>query len=128
VFLKSTYFTHDELKCHCGCNTSAMDSNFLVKLDLLRSILDLPLIISSGYRCPAHNQKVSFTGQSGPHTTGKACDILCCFEKAYKVLYLAIILRFSGIGLAQKGDPGRRYIHIDTLAAPDHPRPRVWTY
>ena len=66
-------FKPEELSCsHCG------------ELKIHEDIMDLlqdarndlgALSITSGYRCPEHNNKISSTGLSGPHTTGKAIDI-----------------------------------------------------
>ena len=103
-----------------------MDEDFLKKLDALRDKCGFPFVITSGYRCPKHNQAVSNTGPTGPHTTGEAADIACSHDKAYMVVRYATELGFIGVGVAQKGTS--RFIHLDTLTAPEFPRPNVWTY
>jgi zinc D-Ala-D-Ala carboxypeptidase len=120
------YFKPEEFKCkHCGANK--MDRAFLVLLDELRHQCGFPLTVTSGYRCPVHNQKVSSTGADGPHTTGRAVDIGVSRHRAYDVLRHAMALGFTGIGIQQKG--ASRFIHLDTLTEPDHaPRPTVWSY
>ena len=120
------YFTESEFACkHCGKNK--MDEDFLDKLDELRHRCGFPFNITSAYRCPAHNQKVSSTGPKGPHTTGKAVDIAASRQHAYDILEEALRLGFTGIGVQQKG--ANRFIHLDTLTEPDHaPRPSVWSY
>ena len=116
------YFQPDEFACkHCGQNR--MVPAFLAKLDELRHRCGFPLVVSSGYRCPAHNQAVSSTGPNGPHTTGQAVDLAVSHERAYIVLRVAIAMGFSGIGIHQRG-PGR-FIHLDTLT---ERRPTVWSY
>ena len=122
-----TNFSFDEFKCkHCGENK--MDPRFIDKLQALRDRVGLPLVISSGYRCPEHNNNVSTTGPNGPHTTGRACDIAVSRQAAYMVLVEAIKLgSFTGIGVNQKG--GGRFLHLDDLKEPEHaPRPTVWSY
>jgi uncharacterized protein YcbK (DUF882 family) len=124
--MKLRYFKREEFTCkHCG--VEKMDAAFLTLLDELRHRCGFPLPITSGYRCPTHNQKVSSTGPNGPHTTGKAADIGVSRHRAYDVLRHAIALGFTGIGVQQKGEV--RYLHLDTLTEPQAaPRPTVWSY
>ena len=117
------YFTKDEFTCHCGCGTNETEVSLIDKLDKLRSTLGFPLIITSGYRCPDHNDKVSSTGRTGPHTTGKAADLGVSRKQAYEVLKVALNMGFMGIGINQKG--GGRFIHLDMISTG---RPTVWSY
>lgn len=101
----------------------------MAMLQEIRDILGRPVAISSGFRCPAHNARVSSTGADGPHTTGRAADIRCYGQVAYDVLRLVADLGVTGIGVAQKGPHATRFIHIDTLPPADGvPRPTVWSY
>lgn len=122
---KPKYFKAEEFKCKC-CGISRMDDEFVQLLDILRERLGEPIVLTSAYRCPKHNQAVSSTGPTGPHTTGKAADIACSHAKAWQVVHIATELGFTGIGVAQKGSS--RFIHLDILEAPAYPRPNVWTY
>lgn len=120
------YFSLDEFSCK-HCRDNKIDELFVGLLDDLRHHLGFPLIISSGYRCPAHNAACSSTGLTGPHTTGMAADIAVDRGRAYEVLQAALMMKFSGIGINQKG--GSRFIHLDILPdAPGQPRPTVWSY
>src|SRR5690606_42128115 len=70
---------HDALpifRCKCGCGRNEIQEELVDKLDKLRGIMRIPFRITSGFRCPVHNEKVSSTGRNGPHTTGFAADIL----------------------------------------------------
>lgn len=109
-----------------GSGLKRMDEAFIRRIDELRHRLGEPVIITSGYRTPAYNMKVSSTGADGPHTTGKAADILCHGTKAFEVLRLAMGLGFTGIGLKQSGPHSSRFIHIDMIES--NIRPWVWTY
>ncbi len=120
-------FSSDELKCH-HCGVYAMQPEFMDKLQALRTEYGKSMKITSGYRCPVHNAKVSTTGANGPHTTGQAVDVQCSGADAYRLMSLAIKHGFTGIGVAQKGPHDGRFLHLDTLAAPNYPRPNVWTY
>lgn len=104
-----------------------MDADFVARLDALRDSYGLPMTVTSGYRCPVHNQRVSTTGAAGPHTTGKAVDIAVSGRNAYALLRLAYEYGFTGIGINQKG--ASRFVHLDTLTdAAGQPRPWVWSY
>lgn len=97
------------------------------KIELLRIEYNKPLTITSAARCPEHNAKVSGTGKTGPHVTGRAIDIAVDRGNAYKLLTLALKAGFTGIGLRQKGEG--RFVHLDDLPnAQGQPRPTLWTY
>lgn len=97
------------------------------ELDDLRHRYGKPLVVSSGYRCPDHNVKVSSTGRTGPHTTGHAADLLVDRGDAFRLLKIALAMRFTGIGFQQKGVG--RFIHLDDLPnLIGQPRPTIWTY
>lgn len=128
---KWRYFSAQELACRCGqpdCPQQPMHPDFMHRLDRLRLYLGRPLVVVSGYRCPAYNQRVATTGPQGPHTTGRAVDIAVNGMLTFQLLGQAIGLGFTGFGLKQSGDPAARFVHLDDLGGPDYPRPRVWTY
>lgn len=130
--MASKYFTDDELKCKCNnCkdknNANMMNDDFMQMMDNLREKCNFGLIVSSAYRCKLHNADVSSTGLNGPHTTGRAIDILIGRKNAYIVLKNALELGFTGIGIKQTGDT--RFIHLDNLTQYDgFPRPTLWSY
>lgn len=121
----SKYFSKSELACKC-CGQCKMNQAFLERLDALRWLYNKPMIVSSGYRCPHHNAKVSSTGGDGPHTTGRAVDILVSGQSAHAIIKLATHLGFTGIGVNQKSKHANRFIHLDDLKGPT--RPWVWSY
>lgn len=131
------HFKMSEFACrHCGKNL--MDGGFVHQLDALRDLCRFPLVVTSGYRCAAHNVAVSTTGPNGPHTTGRAVDLSVSRSKAFWLLHWAGVLNerarsvgkplvFTGIGTKQAGPS--RFIHLDNLTEPGHlPRPTVWDY
>lgn len=130
----SPIFTPKEFVCKCRyCPGSTpqgvaeiMDKAFVGRLYLLRMRLGSGITITSGYRCPAHNATVSSTGRSGPHTTGHAADLDLNRERGFHILKWLEELGFTGIGFQQKGNG--RFIHLDDLSAPAHPRPTIWSY
>ena len=83
------------------------------------------LSITSGYRCPEHNQAVSKkTGLSGPHITGKAIDISVRDSQHRKELITYFAPKVTGLGIAKS------FIHIDLLNEEDgfSMRPNSWVY
>jgi zinc D-Ala-D-Ala carboxypeptidase len=120
------YFNPAEFMCH-HCGENKMDAVFLAEIDALRGLCGFPLSVTSGYRCPTHNQAVSTTGPNGPHTTGRAVDFGVRGAQALEVIKHAMAMGFTGIGVQQKGVT--RFIHIDNLPnAPGQPRPTIWSY
>lgn len=123
------HFSKKELMCRCGCGQIYLDKRFLNDLEDLRVAFGKPMIVTSGYRCEKYNEKVSSTGGSGPHTTGKAIDIRVSGQDAYTLVAMAINFGFSGIGVHQRGPVSKRYVHLDILDIVDNmPRPRIWSY
>ena len=119
-------FRREEFEClHCGKNE--IKDDFIDKLQVLRDACGFPMIITSGYRCPEHNIKVSTTGANGPHTTGRAVDVHVYGFRAMDFLSKALNLKlFTGIGIKQHGNS--RFVHLDDLPAPAYPRPTIWSY
>ena len=125
--ISSKNFSSKELSCsHCGENK--FDQKTLDALQELREAIGKPIKLSSAYRCPEHNDKVSGSGKSGPHTTGCAVDILCSGKEAHEILTFAMIRSsiWKGIGVSQRGEHSSRFLHLDTLET--DMRPWVWSY
>lgn len=119
-------FKKEELTCRCGCG-GLPKQDFMDKVQKLREVFGKSLSVHSAYRCPAHNAKVSKTGEAGPHTTGRAIDLGCRGGDAYKVTMLAFQQGFTGIGVSQTGMS--RFVHLDDLPnAEKCPRPWLWSY
>ena len=122
------HFHNTELYNPKYCDEHLMHEGFMDRLEALRVDYGIAMVLSSAYRTPEHNDKVSSTGFDGPHTTGRAVDILVAGEDAYKLIALAVSRGFTGIGIKQKGAWDKRFIHLDDLPDGSHPRPRIWSY
>lgn len=111
------YFKLSEFDCaHTGKNE--MDKQFLHLLDYCREECGFPFLITSGYRDKTHPIEVSKT-VTGTHNQGIAADIACYgSDKRYKIVYKALELGFTGIGVA------KTFIHLDTRKS----TPAIWTY
>lgn len=81
------YFTLKEFFPNCHdyeikqvINSSQYSSNLYTlwfNLNCLRNAIDLPIRITSGYRSPAHNLKVSGSSPTSQHQFMAAVDITC---------------------------------------------------
>ena len=124
--MATEHFTDRELACHCGCGFLPT-SEFQSKIERLRVRFGKPLAVTSGARCPAYNAKVAHTGETGPHTTGRAVDFAIRGGDALALVGLALEQDFTGVGVSQKG--ASRFLHLDDLPnAPGQPRPWIWSY
>lgn len=119
-------FWREELACHhCGEMHIPMAS--IERLQRVRNRFGR-MVVSSGYRCPTHNDRVSSTGRDGPHTKG-AFDILVAGARALELVEIAREEGFTGIGVSQKGPHDKRFVHLDDLPnEAGQPRPWLWSY
>ncbi len=116
-------FTSKEFECKC-CGSEGINEKLVEKVQLIRDIHKKPLRVTSGYRCPLHPAERSKSAP-GAHALGLAVDLAVDREEAYQVLYIALSLSFTGIGVQQKGEG--RFLHLD-IAENHLPRPTIWSY
>ena len=67
-------FTRAEFACKCGCGFDTVDHYLAEVLDIVREHFGVPITITSGARCIAHNKAVGGVSTS-QHTRGRAADI-----------------------------------------------------
>ncbi len=113
----STNFSTKELSCKCSretCRTQKISKELIDKAQQLRNELG-PLIITSAYRCAAHNASIGGAKLS-QHVLGKALDI-----KPVKASMGALLQKcrtlFNGIGVNPK------FVHCDVRS-----KKAEWTY
>lgn len=73
-FRLSPHFKLSEFQCLC-CKRVKLDSRLIPVLENARAYVGLPVIITSGYRCPEHNRMVGGAPDSD-HLYGWAADIV----------------------------------------------------
>jgi hypothetical protein len=118
------YFSDDELRCKCGCGELEFDEKFRRTLNSIRHDCGFPLPVTSGYRCPEHPIE-SAKDKPGAHSFG-AVDIAVYGERAYTLVAVAMKHGVERIGINQRGDYGKRFIHLDNVRG--LPSPTIWTY
>lgn len=112
----SPNFVSSEFRCKCGKAHSTLISTELVNgLQKLISVLGASkAIITSGYRCPAHDRAVGGNG-AGQHTRGLAADVIF-YDKNGKPISSKLVsckaqdLGFGGIANI---DGSYKYTHLD---------------
>ena len=104
------YFSLDEFECPC-CGKlppDGMDDNLLEVLDKICEAIGLPLYVSSGYRCPAHNAECG-GAENSQHLYGRAADVYADGENTpLQIAALAEKAGADGIGIYDD------FCHIDT--------------
>lgn len=100
-----------------GANMQAI---FIAKLDLARTIANIPFRINSGYRTPKQNKKVGGVADSS-HLKGEASDI-AAETTAQKFIIVVALLKagFVRIGI------GKNFVHADNDMS--KPQNVLWTY
>jgi hypothetical protein len=109
------YFKLSEFKCRCGkCGNPPMNQTFLDMLDNARGISNVPYVLRSGHRCPAHNAAEGSTSTN--HIRGVAADIETLDGptrgKVLRGLYLA---GFKRTGISFK----KGFVHADINDGPE---------
>jgi len=123
------HFAPSEMACRC-CGVVRMLAMVMDFLENARSVIDKPLVISSGYRCPKHNNEIGGAMRSA-HLLGAAVDVRISGIDAYDFVQMAMDTEeITGIGIKQHGAIGSRFVHVDVMP-PDGDsiaRPRIWSY
>ena len=121
------YFTEEELACK-GTDECDMHPEFMDKLIAVREDYNHPMIITSGYRHLAYNDTIG-GAKNSPHLYGRAVDIKVAGGDALRLIGAALRHGMTGVGVKQRGDHDRRFIHLDDMPQSDtHPRPWIWSY
>lgn len=104
----SANFDDSEFRCPC-CGKSEVAGTLVLKLQELRDIINKPIHITSGYRCPVENKKIGGYGKS-PHLDGLAVDIQV---KGMPIITLANMAASNIVGIRIGCYPN--HIHVDIV-------------
>ena len=105
----SKNFDTKEFACPC-CDGVMVDNGLVSKLQILRDLIDLPINISSGYRCRRENKKVGGYPDS-PHIDGIAADIIVSDFDYGELALLALEAGFYRVGLYPFSNS--KFLHLD---------------
>ena len=118
---KMKYFNYSEFDSpDVQGSGQLMDKRLLKKLDEIREIVGEPIIITSGFRTPAHNESVNGV-ESSSHLKGLAVDIAIRHSRMrFKLISALFEVGINRIGIADN------FIHIDI--DPDKDENVIWSY
>ena len=106
----TVYFSIDEFACPC-CGVAIVYTGLLYRLETLRRLIWAPVRVTSGYRCPKHNEEVG-GAKASLHLIGAAADIVVDGVEMRKLARLAGQVGFTGILVYDD------HVHIDLRSAP----------
>ena len=69
-------FSASEFQCKCGCGYNRIEPCLVNRLQVIRDILQVPIVINSACRCTQHNTNVGGSPNSY-HVQGLAVDFTC---------------------------------------------------
>lgn len=113
----SANFTAREFRCGLGspcnaCTVILIDPQLVKYLQQIRDYFGAEVELTSAYRCPSYNGRVS--GATGSrHTKGQAADIIVRGVAPARVAAYAEYIGVKGIGLYETAKDGY-FVHIDT--------------
>jgi len=115
------HFSLEEIMCPC-CGLNNISSVSIKKLDLLRSIIGYPLIVTSACRCEKHNKLVGGSKLSSHICTSDKSSF--AFDIAYSnanvcfmIVRTALKVGFHRIGIYED------FVHLDDDVSK---RPAIW--
>lgn len=118
------HFEYGEFACKC-CGRlcpEGMNTKLLEALDDLREKWGDCVMVSSGYRCPAHNAEVGGVPNS-QHVQGTAADVYVVSGNYDDFYNLAVSMkRFDGIGHY----PASEFVHLDMRDNGESPNYYRW--
>ena len=116
---KIRHFTENEFACKCGCEKNNINMQLVAALDMARKDAGIPIRISSGCRCKAHNARVGGVPDSA-HVGGYAVDIQITNSADRIRIVKALMRYFDRIGI------DKQFVHVDI--DPSKPGPAMWVY
>ena len=107
----SANFKVKEFACRDGADKVLIDVDLVAKLQDLRTYLNKPITITSGYRTDSYNKQCGGADNSY-HLKGQAVDIYCSGVKPIVIALWAEFNNLGGIGVYL--DRSQEFVHIDT--------------
>jgi uncharacterized protein YcbK (DUF882 family) len=105
----SKHFSKAEFACKCGCGFNKISPELIEVLEDLRETKGLPVVVTSGCRCPKHNKAVGGASLS-THMQGIAADIRVVGMSPAEVFQYLDAKHPNKYGIAAANS----FTHIDT--------------
>ena len=111
------YFKLEDFNCQ-ETGENEMSTEFIERLDGLRSVCGFPFIVTSGYRSPNHSIEAK-KEMPGQHAQGIAADIKVVGGAQRRLLVeKALDMGFTGVGV------DKNFVHVDIRKT----TPVLWVY
>jgi uncharacterized protein YcbK (DUF882 family) len=107
----SPHFSTTELMCE-NCHTLVIDLSLIDLMEKLRVSINLPINITSGYRCPSDNAKAG-GAKASMHLYGRAIDFNCNHKINGVTVLREVSKIFPRFGFYQSSTAGYCYMHVD---------------
>ncbi len=121
--ITSKHFTESEFnKCNPSCSLQDMEQDFMDKMDALRDLCGVPLVINCAYRSVEWDKAKGRSGD-GDHPNRRGIDIRCSFNNSatrWKIITNAHKVGLNRIGIAKS------FIHVGDT--PHKAQDVVWMY
>ena len=129
----SRNFSRHEFACKCGCGEAEVSPFLIEVLQRLRDILGVPITVTSGRRCAAHNAAVGGVeerpddpGSGSQHLYGRAADIRAEGWTAKDLLrVLQILVRANALYVGYAYVVTENVVHID-VRQPESGTVQAW--
>ncbi|MBQ8921529.1 MAG: hypothetical protein IJ060_05135 [Oscillospiraceae bacterium] len=112
----SQHFNAQEFRCKCGkAHDFQIDDDLITKLEALYAAINCSkIIVTSGFRCAAHDKAVKGSG-TGQHTLGKAADICCYGQDGQPISSKTVCCKAQDTGFTGIANITAAYIytHVD---------------
>lgn len=111
--LTDNFYTQ-EFECRCvKCKNQIISVQLVNGLQYVRSMIRMPIIINSGFRCESHNASLSNSSPDSMHLRGRAVDVVAPNYPHQSVLGLIFASHGYRVGLYEK------FLHIDNALYED---------
>jgi uncharacterized protein YcbK (DUF882 family) len=108
----SVHFSTKEFECHCrrpACGQQRIAVDMVERLEDVRSSIKIPLTVTSGFRCTAHQLELTQWGfetakGKSQHELGRAVDLTCRNMSGLAAVAGTV---FKAVGVA------RSFVHVD---------------
>ena len=121
----SRNFSRHEFACKCGCGEAEVSPFLIEVLQRLRDILGVPITVTSGRRCAAHNAAVG-GAKNSQHLQGLAADIRAEGWTAKDLLrVLKILVRANALYVGYAYVVTENVVHID-VRQPESGTVQAW--
>jgi len=113
-----------KIACTCGhvdCDQRTVNQATLVRLQVVRDIVNHGLVVTSGGRCPNHPNEIN-RETPADHQKGKGVDVSANGSNRGNIVKAGITAGFNAIGVA------KTFVHLGYRAELPKTHTTIWVY